>query len=169
MRWYLIHTKPSGEPLAQSSLERQGYVVYLPRLVQRVRRRARSREKLAPLFPRYLFLRLDEGHQPLAPVRSTPGVASVVRFGSDFAIVPDRVIFDLRAREDPQSGLHCLSDRPPFVPGAAVRIAEGPFRGLEGVFRRRAGAERVVVLLEVLGHAAPVQVSTDCVLPRHAA
>ena len=28
LRWYLIHTKPSGEALAERNLDRQGYDVY---------------------------------------------------------------------------------------------------------------------------------------------
>ena len=169
LRWYLIHTKPSRETLAQSNLERQDFVVSLPRVVQPVRRRGRWTDQVAALFPRYLFLRLDEGRQSLAPVRSTLGVASIVRFGYDYAIVPDRVIRDLRAREDPDSGLYRLNHRPVFAPGAEVRVAAGPFSGLEGIFQRRAGAERVVVLLELLGQAASVRVSADFVLPSKAA
>ena len=169
MRWYLIHTKRCGETLAQSNLERQDYVVYSPRVVQPVRRRGRWEDQVAALFPRYLFLRLDEGRQSLAPVRSTFGVASIVRFGSDYAIVPDRVIHDLQAREDPESGLYRLNHRPLFAPGAAVRVAAGPFSGLEGIFQRRVGAERVVVLLDLLGRAASVRVSADFVVPSNAA
>ena len=169
MRWYLIHTKRCGETLAQSNLERQRYVVYSPRVVQPVRRRGRWKDQVVALFPRYLFLRLDEGRQSLAPVRSTLGVASIVRFGSDYAIVPDRVIRDLQAREDPESGLYRLSHWPLFSPGAAVTVAAGPFSGLQGIFQRRAGAERVVVLLDLLGQAASVRVSADLVLPSNAA
>ena len=33
LRWYLIHTKPLSEVLAQTNLERQGYQVYLPRAI----------------------------------------------------------------------------------------------------------------------------------------
>jgi len=45
-----------------------------------------------------------------------------------------------------------------------VRISTGPFEGLEGVFERQAGADRVVVLLRLLGQNASVCVSIDSVL-----
>ncbi len=163
LRWYLIHAKPSSEPVAQANLERQGYEVYLPRALQTIRRAGRWHERIVPLFPRYLFLRLNEGRQALAPVRSTVGVAGVVRFGCDYTVVPDRIVRDLRLREDAVSGLHVLHAGPLLVPGSIVRIASGPFDGLDGVFERQAGADRVVVLLRVLGQNASVCVPADSV------
>jgi len=169
LRWYLIHTKPAREALAQTHLQHQGYELYLPRVLQSVRRRGRCRESITPLFPRYLFMRLSEGHQALSPVLSSRGVAGVVRFGASYAIVPDRIIAELRHRADPQSGLHRLMDPPSFVRGAAVHVTAGPFEGLTGVFERAAGSARVVVLLNLLGQEAPVRIPVDFVLPGYAA
>lgn len=165
LRWYLIHTKSSGEMSAEMNLERQGYEVYVPRLVTMGRFGRRQRDRVASLFPRYLFLRLDEGRQSLSPVHSTVGVTNVVRFGARYTVVPDDVVRDLRARADPQSGLHRLSDRSLLAPGIAVRISAGAFDGLEGIFEREAGTERVLVLLKLLGHEASVRVPTEFVLP----
>jgi transcriptional antiterminator RfaH len=163
-RWYLVHTKPFGEMSAQINLERQGYGIYFPRLLQTVRFAGRCREKIAALFPRYLFVRLEEGRQSLSPVRSTVGVAAVVCFGSQYAVVPEAVVRGLQARES-ESGLHRLSRATPYLRGSTVRITTGPFEGLEGVFEREAGSERVVVLLDLLGHRASVRLPTDIVLP----
>jgi len=164
LRWYLIYTKPVGEALAVKNLARQRYEVYMPCVVQCVRRAGRRHERVAPLFPRYLFLRLDEGQQALGPVASTVGVAGIVRFGTRYTIVPDQVIRDLQARADPATGMHRLSRAAKPTPGIAVRITLGPFDGLEGVFEREAGADRVVVLLKLLGQNAPVCVSADSIM-----
>lgn len=164
LRWYLIHTKPSGEPLAESNLSRQGYEVYLPRLAQAVRRGGEWRDRIAALFPRYMFLRLNEGTQALNPVRSTVGVTGIVRFGSRFTTVPDQVVATLRARADPDTGLHRLSRRGQPAPGASVRIGGGLFDGLEGVFEREAGSDRVIVLLKLLGQDVSVCVPFDSLL-----
>jgi transcriptional antiterminator RfaH len=165
LRWYLIHTKPSAEHVALANLERQGYAVYFPRVVKSVRRRARWRDTVAALFPRYLFLGLQEGQQALAPVNFTAGVAGVVRFGNRYGIVPERIVNDLRSREDPMSGMHRLTGCVPFVPGAQVRITSGPFDGLEGVFAREAGEDRVIVLLNLLGRDTAVHVPAGFVVP----
>ena len=164
LRWYLIHTKPASEDVALRNLMRQHYEVYLPRVLQSVRRAGRRCERIGPLFPRYLFLQLNEGYESLGPVASTVGVRGVVRFGSRYTIVPDRVIGDLQARADPVTGLHRLNCGAKLKPGVRVRIRLGPFDGLEGVFEREAGADRVVVLLELLGQKAPVCVPADCIM-----
>jgi transcriptional antiterminator RfaH len=164
LRWYLIYTKPSSEALALKNLARQRYDAYMPRVLQTVRRAGGRHEQVRPLFPRYLFLRLNEGQQALGPVASTVGVAGIVRFGSRYTVVPDQVICDLQARADPVTGLHRLSCEAKLKPGAAVRIWLGPFDGLEGVFEREAGVDRVVVLLRLLGQTAPVCVPADSIV-----
>jgi len=165
LRWYLVHTKPCCETVAKSNLERQGYEVYLPLALQPVHRRGRWHEKVAPLFPRYLFLGLRTGQQTLNPVRSTVGVSSVVRIGSEYAIVHGQIVSNLRANEDCMSGLHCLSQALKFDAGATVLVAAGVFDEFEGVFQRHAGNERVDVLLDMLGQLASVRVPVEFVVP----
>ena len=163
-RWYLIHSKPSGETKAKLNLERQGYETYFPRLLRTIKLAGRWTERIGALFPRYLFLRLDEDRQSLGPVRSTVGVAAVVGFGSRYSIVPDWVVGDLRLRES-KEGLHHLGRGPRYARGCAVNVVGGPFEGLEGIFEREAGGDRVVILLNLLGQNTSVRVPADLVLP----
>lgn len=169
LRWYLVHTKPGSEVVAQANLTRQGYSVYLPRLIRSERRSGAAIERIVPLFPRYLFLLLREEQQSLVPVRCSLGVTCVVRFGSSYAVVPENVIHELRSRADPMSGLFRLAPSSRLVPGSRVHITAGPFDGLEGVFQHAAGADRVIVLLSLLGHDALVRVPAFEVAPGHAA
>jgi transcriptional antiterminator RfaH len=167
VRWYLIHTKPARELLAEFNLRRQGYQVYCPRLLRPTRIRGRWVDRVACLFPRYLFLRLAVGRQAMGPVRSTLGVANIVRFGYDYAVVPDAIVENLRAHADSETGLHRLYGRA-FEPGSKVRIISGVFEGLEGVFQRESGDERVMLLLGLLGRDTPVQLPAAFVLSQFA-
>jgi transcriptional antiterminator RfaH len=72
LRWYLVHTMPSGEASAELNLTRQGYRVYFPRVVQAMCSAGKLRERMVALFPRYLFLHLNEGRQCLAPAVRVP-------------------------------------------------------------------------------------------------
>jgi transcriptional antiterminator RfaH len=166
-RWYLIHTKPSHEALAQANLERQGFGVYFPRALQSVQVRQGCRERIVPLFPRYLFLQVHASEQALAPVRSTVGVSGIVRFGSEYTVVPDRVVEELQARADRETGLHRLKSSI-FARGTPVTVSFGSCDAIEGVFEREAGAERVVVLLNLLGQDASVCVPIGSVYARGA-
>ena len=169
LRWYLIHTKPVREGVAELNLQRQGYETYLPRILRSARRRGRWCDHVVPLFPRYLFLQLSEGCQALGPVRSSVGVSGVVRFGTRYAIVSQQIITQLRLRADPETGLHRLAKPTSPARGAAVRITAGPFEGLDGVFEREAGSARVVVLLNLLGQDAAVRIPAEAVAPSYAA
>jgi transcriptional antiterminator RfaH len=163
--WYLIHTKPAREEVAEFNLLRQGYQVYYPRLLRPKRHRGNWVDQVAALFPRYLFFGLAPS-QDLGPVRSTVGVANIVRFGNAYAVVPARIVEDLRTRADPETGLHRLQQYTQFEPGSNVRIVAGVFDGLEGVFQRESGDERVVLLLRLLGHDTHVEVPARFVLPQ---
>lgn len=163
LRWYLIQTKPLSEAIAQTNLERQGYQVYFPRVLQTVWKSGRWLQRVVALFPRYVFLELNEGCQSLGPVRSTLGVAGIVRFGPSYSIVPERVIRELQARADPKSGLHTLSCARRLIAGAAVCMRTGPLSGLHGIFERQAGGDRVVVLLSLLGQDTSVLVPFDAI------
>ncbi len=169
LRWYLIHTKPAGEAAAQSHLERQGYQAYFPKLLRRQLRQGSWRQRIVALFPRYLFLRLDEGRQSMSPVRSTVGVSGVVHFGTSYKVVSDAVIRDLQQREDPATGAHVLAGRAALARGSVVTIASGPFCGLDAVFECESGADRVVVLLKLLGQEVAVRVPSELILQNHTA
>lgn len=159
----MVFTKPSSEQLAVIHLARQGLETYLPRLQHRIRKGARWVERIVPLFPRYLFVRLEPARQSLAPVRSTRGVSHVVRFGDEAAVVPDVVIDTLVRSADPQTGLHHLAQSRP-ARGETVTIVGGPLDGLRGIFERESGEERAVILLSLLGGSAPVCVDSSFVV-----
>jgi transcriptional antiterminator RfaH len=164
-RWFLVLTKPVGEALAKTNLERQGYRVYYPRLSRACRQRGRWVERVVALFPRYLFVQVEVGQQSLGPVSSTLGVSCLVRSGTQPTIVPDGLVDELIGREDPQSHLHRLAGERGFARGTPVRVVGGSFDGVEGVFEREDGASRVVVLLRLLGREAPVQIPACFVMP----
>jgi transcriptional antiterminator RfaH len=127
----------------------------LPR-VRETRRRAGQRiQVIAPLFPRYLFIRLDQEFDNWGPIRSTLGVVSLVRFGQLPARVPDQLLALLHGREDAE-GLQAIEPQPLKI-GARVRVATGSLAGYEGIFLAKTARERVVVLLDILGKATRTQ------------
>lgn len=145
--WYLIHTKPRQERTAQLNLERQHYTVYLPMHAYR--------KRIEPLFARYLFIHLDSESDDWGPIRSTRGVANLVRFGGVPAKVPDDLIKFLQNEED--GHLEQKAER--FCQGDSVEITEGVLAGYQGIFQAETSAERAAVLLNVSDRYTSVQVS----------
>ena len=156
--WYLIHSKPRQEQIAREQLERQGYHTYLPMAYTYRRRRSRSVRVIAPMFPRYLFINLSDETDDWRPIRSTIGVANLVRFGIEAARVPADLIDSLKARED-ESGIQVLPVKS-FAVGDKVRVKEGAFEGYEAIIHASNPRERVVLLMKVVQNYIRVEMES---------
>ena len=155
--WYLVVTKPQSEFKAQENLLRQGYETYLP-LVQTSRRRnGKNIKRTEVFFPRYIFISLDTETDNWSPIRSTFGVAGMVRFGGMPAQVPKILIDKLKNNED-EFGLQS-TEKKELKPGDKVGIIGGPFDGYKVVFQKRKSTERVSVLLDIVGKNTQVTLS----------
>lgn len=149
-RWYAIHCKPREDARAEANLQFQSYEVFRP--LARLRRRHQGRQTTVTesLFPRYLFVQLDDSAENWAPIRSTRGVAGMVKFGNRPAEVPETIIRALEAQLDPDTRCVDLTRQSEWRKDQRVRITEGPFAGHEALFYARRGEDRVVVLLNIL-------------------
>jgi transcriptional antiterminator RfaH len=155
MHWYLIHTKPRQEHRALTNLAYQGYHCYLPLLpTQKIRQRLLQTVD-APLFPRYLFVRLDTGEQGQnwAPIRSTKGVSRIVTFGFKPAHAESALIEALQAQEA------ALSPQTLFHPGDALQVTQGPFAGIEALYQMADGEARALVLIEIMSKSIPLKIA----------
>ena len=150
--WYVAQTKPRQEDIALVNLERQGYVVNLPR-IPRIKPSPRLPDTEV-LFPGYIFFAPHAATQSISPVRSTTGVSRLVRFGQEAATlsasVLDQILSFIDDRRAAPGGLVAHVNR--LKEGAAVQITQGPFAGLEGLVSCVA-TDRVMVLLEIMGKA----------------
>lgn len=155
--WFAVYTKPRQECIALENLERQGFKCFLPMAINPYQRRSASKLRVEPLFPRYLFLNANADQQSLGPVRSTRGVATLVRFGMELARLPEVVIRAVNSRCDPETGLVRL-DPAPVVPGDKVKVFDGPMAGLEGIFKERKGEKRALLLASLLGTESTIEV-----------
>ena len=128
--WFAVVTKPRQEQTALKNLQRQAFECFLPMAENPYQRRSNKNKKIIePLFPRYLFLKAIAETQNLAPVRSTQGVISMVRFGTELAVIPEQVINAIKQRTNPETGL--IKIKPIEIKlGDKVKIFDGPLTGL---------------------------------------
>jgi transcriptional antiterminator RfaH len=154
--WFAVYTRPRQERIALEHLERQAFHCFLPMAVNPYQRRSERKRRIEPLFPRYLFLNAVPDQQSLGPVRSTRGVATLVRFGQRLARLPEPVIEAINDRCD-GDGLVQL-DPVPVEPGDKVRVFDGPLAGLEGIFKERKGEKRALLLAKLLGTESTLEV-----------
>lgn len=147
-RWYVIQCKGGESPRAAEHLTNQGYEIFHPVLQVQRKRRGKLEWVSEPLFPYYLFIRLDRLASNWRPIRSTRGVLKIVSFGLDRPVpVSDALIETLLAHgrdaDDATPNVY-------FRAGEAVEITEGPFKDLQAVFSSHRGEERAIVLLNLL-------------------
>lgn len=155
-RWHVAQTQVQGETRAQINLERQGFQTFLPSIRKRRRHARRSDLVRRPLFPGYIFVRLDTAAARWRAINGTFGVRHLLCQGERPLPLPDGVVAQIQARQDDE-GLVQL-DPGPFVAGQMLRVEAGPFCDLTGLFAEMADRERVVLLLELLGRQVPVRV-----------
>lgn len=152
--WFALRTKPKKEEFAVLQLERRGVHCYLPWVLEY------RREQVAPLFPGYLFVRIDLLSQ-YHRVIWTPGVRLFVAFGDVPAVVPESVIQLIRSSAGPDG---VIRPRCALRPGDRVEITGGPLAGLVAVIEQPCSERgRVKVLLDFLRHGATVELSVDLV------
>jgi transcriptional antiterminator RfaH len=157
--WSVVRSLPAKERFAAEQLGLRGYETFLP-LVQ-------TKRASAPLFASYFFIRIVEQWRA---INSTFGVLCLVRVGDCPARCPDREIDALKALIDGQ-GFIKLPEAPPPVRrqiaiGAKVKIIEGPFGGMRGLYAGQTTREREKVLLHVLGGQRQVLIAANLVVPQ---
>lgn len=146
--WYVVHCKPKFEQIALANLARQGFVCYLPMLKVYSPRKA-SQVRHEVMFPRYLFCQPSTPELSIAPIRSTLGVLTLVRFGSQPAVLDADIIAQIRQLEQHEQ-TRDAGDLSGLQRGDAIRVVSGPLASLEGLIHQ-VSDQRIAVLLELLG------------------
>lgn len=147
-QWYAVHCKPQQDARAEVHLLNQQFDIFRPQVRVRRYRRGKPYDVKESMFPRYLFIHLDGVDENWGPIRSTRGVAGILRWGEHIPVVPEAVIQRLQASLD--DGCVDLTQAEQYQPNERVRITEGPFAGHEALYQARTGQERVVVLLNIM-------------------
>lgn len=148
--WFVVHTQPSREMVAQQHLSEQGFDVYLPRFKKNRRHARKVEEVLSPLFPRYLFIGMDVETTRWRCINGTRGVSYLLMCDGRPAIVPAQVICQLKSQENPD-GLVPLRSVNLFVKGDKVRILDGAFKDQICSFEALDDRQRIQLLLNFLG------------------
>ena len=157
-RWFVVYSKAHKEGVAEFQLRLKGLDVFFPRLL--LPESVRKHKRIIPLFPNYLFVRInlwEESHY----VIWSPGVKRFVSFDETPAPVDDQIMDYLMGLADSQSIIPAQSS---LKRSEEVRITGGPFVGLAGIIKEPPDAKgRVKVLLNLLLREVQVDVPVQYV------
>ena len=160
-RWYVAVTQPRKERYAAANLANQGYRYFLAQHLVTRRHARKFRTELAAVFPRYIFVVLNVQRGRWRSVNGTFGVNGLICEGDRPLAVRVGIVETLLR----SSGLNgeLIYQPDPLSPGDRVRLISGPFAGALGVLQSLAAAERVRLLLELVGGAITLNVPSEAV------
>jgi transcription termination/antitermination protein NusG len=152
--WFAVHTWSKHEKSVFEQLRSKQVETFLPLYHSSKRWRNGQQGSPLPLFPGYLFVRIDL--QDRLPVLQTAGVARFVGFGQTPAPVPDDEIAQL---ELAVANKLSLSPHPFLTVGDRVAIKRGPLAGLTGILTREKQGLRVVLSVALISRSISVELS----------
>jgi transcription antitermination factor NusG len=145
LHWFALHVRTNHEKTVQQLLEQKRFESFLP--TYRERRSWSDRVKYLdrPLFPGYVFCRLNPNER--TPAVKTPNVIQIVGSGKTPIAILDSEITSLKTIIDSR-----ISTQPwPFLRvGQKVRIERGPLAGVEGILQTVKTRYRIVVSISLL-------------------
>jgi len=151
--WFAVRVKPKHEKNVSKLLEYKDMESFLPLYRGRRQWSDRSCELHLPLFPGYVFAKLNASRRT-TPILATPGVFDIVRFGRDLAVVNAEEIAALQNLM--RSGLP--SEPWPYLEeGQEVEIEDGPLVGCRGQIVEIKKQPRLVLAVTMLCRAVLVE------------
>ena len=158
--WYLLSYKPNSFNKAALNLERQGIHVFCPKQIQTLRKGTKFITKTIPLFPGYLFIKLNNKLVSWNSINSTYGVSKIISFGKYPCKVPKLIIQNLKKNCDQDN---IVLQTPKLDFGDKIKIDKGPFTNFIGKILKVESNKRIWVLLEYMNKKSKIQFSSNYV------
>lgn len=158
--WFALQVRTRHETAIAGFLEAKGYEQFVPLYKFKKRWSDRIKVSEAPLFPGYLFCRLDPQHR--LPILKTPGVIQIVGCNRIPAPIDESEISAIQTLI--ASGLQ-TQPWPFLAVGERVRIESGALRGLDGIVVKMKENHRLVVSITLLRRSVAVEIDSALVEP----
>lgn len=151
--WFAIMARTGREKSATLQLENLGYECHLPVTKYARHWSDRIKEVEVPLFPGYLFCRMDPYNR--LPILMTPGVIQIVGVGKTLVPVEEEEIAAIQRVV--KNGLSTMP-WPYLHVGHVARIEEGPLRGMTGIIVRIKSGMKLVLSVSLLQRSVAVEI-----------
>jgi len=159
-QWFALRVKSRHEKAVAAMARNKGFEEFLPLCQSRRRWSDRLKSVEIPLFPGYVFCRLDP--QRRLPLLTIPGVLHFVGTAKIPTPIEDVEIAAIQTAV--RSG--ALTEPWPFLAvGQRVRIEDGPLAGLEGILAGTSQRQRLVVSVTILQCSISVAIERRWAVP----
>lgn len=155
MFWFVLSVKRRNEIKIASQLEQLGYQVYCPTITVVKQWSDRKKKSIEPLISSFVFIKVEDKNR--AQVFDVPGVLRYLFYLGKPAKVPDK---EINLLQDHLNGSALISSIENIKPGDNHLIADGPFKGKNGVVHE-VGKNRLQVVLTELGIKVTLSTAID--------
>jgi transcription antitermination factor NusG len=158
--WFALRVKSRSEKMVSTIARNKGFEEFLPLYQSRRRWSDRFKSVEMPLFPGYVFCRLNPEFR--LPLLTIPGVMGFVGIGKVPVAIEEAEIAAIQAAV----GAGLTAEPYPFLEvGQKVRLAEGPLAGLEGWLVEVRKQQRLVVSVSMLRRSVAIEIDRQWVRP----
>ena len=156
--WFLITLKPNCLRKAETNLLRQGFEIFSPKCKVTSRNSKHFFNRLAPLFPGYLFVKVDSASPPIKSLKATRGISNVVNFNKNYMPLPLSVVEKLKSKCDTEG---IFSSSTNIQQGQKIKIETGPFTNFIANVESLEPNQRALLLVDFLGKTIKINTSID--------
>jgi|SRR5665213_427934 len=155
-QWFALRVKSRFEKSVAEAARLKGFEEFLPLYQSRHIWSDRAKSVESPLFPGYVFCRLDAEHR--FGLLTIPGVLHIVSLGKTPVPLDDTEIASVQ---------NAVRSRLPVEPwsyvedGKRVRLVSGPGNGIEGFLLPGEKEQRIVVNLSALRRAVAIGIEPE--------
>ena len=158
LRWFVAHTRPRREKKLAEQCQRKGIAATLPCYSSAHKYRGKTVVFQKPLFPGYVFLRLEPEQRDFA--LQNDSVANLLDVFDQQTF--EQQLQDILLALEAKVGVRLV---PSIGAGTRVRIKTGPLQGLEGWVEERYGMTTVLLRLDFINQAAAVKIDANSLDP----
>lgn len=155
MAWYALRTRPRHEKRVHLELRGKSIESFLPLFAEKHAWSDRRQTVQVPLFPGYVFARMENDLENRVRVLRTTGVVAFVGYRGLGLAIPDEQIHAIWS---------ILQARVSFGPyaflsiGQRVRIVGGSLDGIEGIISEKKGEASLVISIELIQRSIAIRV-----------
>ena len=156
LAWYAVRTRPRHEKRVHAELQGKSIHSFLPLLREKHPWSDRQQLVQVPLFPGYVFTKMQSDHTHRVAVLRTVGVLSFVGFRGVGIPIPEEQIQALQT---------ILEARIAFGPyaflnvGPKVRIVGGSLDGIQGFISEKKGESSLVISVDLIQRSVAIRVA----------
>jgi transcription antitermination factor NusG len=161
-KWYAVQTRSRFEKTVRAEFALSEIEHYLATYLEVHEWKDRKKTVELPLFPGYIFVRLEDVNAARMQVLRTNGVVRILSNGGSMEPVPDEQIESIRRLLG--AGQQCYPH--PFIrEGSWVRVRRGVLAGVEGRLVRFKNDMRLVVSIDLLSQSVATEIDARNVEP----